>query len=312
MQVNVKSEASRTREFSPVSMLSEWVRQGVDGYVATQRILLDLVMRQNSTTLNALRERWAVPRVASTEGLTELAGEGISNFIDAQRILLNLAAEQNEIMMSGLQERIGTARATPIVNILRRSFETLIDMQQHFLTIAQKQARAWSESARSGKADAGASLSEITREGMEQFVRSHKKFLDLIAEETAEVADGDGHRESGKEKNADLAELARRSAESLIDMQKKLLDVAGKQIDLNIKAARKAAELAPAPQLDLAGLTREYVDNFVIAQKAWLDAMAKTQPIAAPPPKAARRATRRPPRARSVPTVEVKATTSAV
>jgi len=311
MQANVKSEPSggRAREFSPVSMLSEWVRQGVDGYVATQRILLDLVMRQNATTLNALRERLTVPRTTSTANLAELAGEGMSNFIDAQRIFLNLALEQNGIMMNGLQERIGSARSAPLVNILRRSFETLIDMQQHFLTIADKQAQAWVESAKAGKGDAGASLAELTREGMEQFVRSHKKFLDLIAEEASNVAEP-ARRKEGKEKAADVADLARKSAESLIEMQKKLLDVAGRQVDVNLKAARRAIDFAPAPQLDLTGLTREYVDNFVAAQKAWLDAMMKPQP-AAPAPKAARRPARRT-RPRRPTAEETKAATSAV
>ena len=39
-----------------MSLLSEWVRQGTESFFATQRILLDLVMRQNANTLNAVRE----------------------------------------------------------------------------------------------------------------------------------------------------------------------------------------------------------------------------------------------------------------
>src|SRR3974390_1825843 len=98
---------SRTRESSPVSLLSEWVRQGTESFFATQRILLDLVMRQNANTMGAVRERLANLRSAPVAALTELAGEGMSNFIAAQRVLLHLAQRENEIVMNGVKERAG-------------------------------------------------------------------------------------------------------------------------------------------------------------------------------------------------------------
>ena len=74
----------RTRESSPVSMLAELVKQGTESFFATQRIVFDLVMRQNANTMNAIGERLAALR-ATPATLTEVAGEGISNFIAAQR-----------------------------------------------------------------------------------------------------------------------------------------------------------------------------------------------------------------------------------
>ena len=88
-------------------MLSGWVRQGTESFFATQRILMDLVMRQNANTFNAVRERLATARDARGHGATEMAGEGISNFIAAQRVLLHLAQRQNEIVMTGVKERTG-------------------------------------------------------------------------------------------------------------------------------------------------------------------------------------------------------------
>src|SRR5579872_5103311 len=77
--------AGRARETSPASLLTEWVRQGTESFFATQRILLDLVMRQNANSFNTVRERLAGMGAASADALTEIAGEGISNFIAAQR-----------------------------------------------------------------------------------------------------------------------------------------------------------------------------------------------------------------------------------
>src|SRR5689334_723786 len=92
---------------APFSLLSGWVRQGTESFFATQRILLDLVMRQNAHTLHAIGERWEAARTIPAAALTEIAGEGTSNFIAAQRVLLNLAQKQNEIILSGVKERTG-------------------------------------------------------------------------------------------------------------------------------------------------------------------------------------------------------------
>src|ERR1043165_3222865 len=104
MPPKTKPEPTRAREFSPVSILSDWVRQGTESFFATQRILLDLVMRQNANTMQAVREQFANVRAAPGEILPEMAGEGISNFIAAQRVLLHLAQRQNEIVITAVKE----------------------------------------------------------------------------------------------------------------------------------------------------------------------------------------------------------------
>ena len=96
--------ASRSRE-SETSMLSEFVRQGTESFFATQRILLDLATRQNTTTIDAVRERLENARTAPVAALTEMAGEGLSNFIAAQRVLLQLTQRQNDLLLAGIAER---------------------------------------------------------------------------------------------------------------------------------------------------------------------------------------------------------------
>ena len=152
----------------------------------------------------------------------------------------------------------------------------LIDMQQHFLTTAARQADAWVESAKTGEPFAGKSVPEVAREAMEAFIRAQKKFLDVVAAEVTKVTEGtNGH--AAKEP-MELTELARQASESFIEAQKKLLDVAGMQSEVNIKAAVRAVELAtPAPKLNLGNFTRETVDSFVTAQKALLDVVMRSR-----------------------------------
>ena len=60
MKQEVKS-APMARESSFVNLLSGWVQQGVENFFATQRILVDLAMRQNGTVIDVLREKLTAP-----------------------------------------------------------------------------------------------------------------------------------------------------------------------------------------------------------------------------------------------------------
>jgi hypothetical protein len=265
------------RELSFVSLLSDWAQQGVQSLFATQRILLDLAMRQNASVMHALREQLSNPHHSPTTILSEMAGEGMNNFIEGQKVLLELAHEQNEILMSGVKERIGEwPAAHAITDMLRRSVDTFIEMQQEFLKIAHKQSHEWVEAAKNGKPFEGERLIEVGREGMETFIKAQKEFLDVIADETAKAT---GSKHSGaikKLKKTEVAELARQATQSFIDAQKKMFDVFGKQMSVNVKAAGKTVELLkPFPFVPFAELTREGVKSYVDAQKALMDTMLK-------------------------------------
>lgn len=277
-----KSEATgtQTRASAPVSLVTELTRQGVDSALASQRIMLDLVMRQNATTINAVREMVSTSRPPRADALAEVVGEGLANFIAAQRILLNTALRHNEIIMNGAKDRVRGPGAGLVFDVLRRSIETFIDMQQHLLTIAEKQTDSWVERAKTGKAPNAQSLTELFENAMDQLVRSQKKLLDVIAEEAAHAADAaKKNGEPMKVPETGLADMVRQSADAFIDMQKKLLDVAGKQVDVNVKAARHAIDfMKPSMRTSMADLARQYVENLVSAHKSMLDIMVKPRP----------------------------------
>lgn len=288
MPATVKSESSRThpREPSFVTLLSSWAQQGVQSFFATQRILLDLAMRQNASVMHSVRQQLTDPQHSPAAILGEVAGEGVTNFIEGQKVLLELGLRQHELLMSGVKERIGDPRATHAVDLLRRSVETFIHMQQEFLKIAGKQTQTWVEAAKAGKPYQTELLAELAREGMENFVKAQKQFMDVIAEETAKVTGAKHSNGFKKIKKTQLAALARQATESFIDAQRKLVDLAGKQMNANVKTASKVPELLkPFPFVPFTELTREGVKSYVDAQKALMEVMVKPAGEHKPPGK---------------------------
>jgi len=271
------TKAGTHHESSFVSVLTGWAEQGVQTFFATQRMLLDLAMRQNAHIMHALRQQLSDPHYSPTTILSEVAGEGMTNFIEGQKILLDLGKQQNEIIMNGVKERMPDwPAAQAITELMRRSVDTFILMQAEFLKIAGKQTHTWVEAAKSGKTYQPEQLMDLAREGMENFIKSQKQFLDVIADETAKATSGKHTNGMRKGKKAELAEIAREATESFIDAQKKWVDLAGKQMNTNVKTAGRALEiLRPFPFLPLAELTREGVKSYVDAQKALMDMMVK-------------------------------------
>ena len=265
--------ATHSREPSFVSVLSTWAQQGVQSFFTTQRVLLDLAMRQNASVMHSVRQQLSDPEHSPTAILGEVAGEGVTNFIEGQKVLLELGLRQHEILMAGVKERIGEQRAAhAVTDLLRRSVETFIHMQQEFLKIAGKQTHTWVEAAKAGKPYQPKVLTELAREGMENFVNAQKKFMDVIADETAKATGGRHGNGFKKIRKTELAALARQATESFIEAQRKLVDLAGQQMNANVKTAAKAVELLrPFPFVPLAELTREGVKSYVDTQNALID-----------------------------------------
>jgi len=278
MPATMKSEYSRSHHEEPsfVSLVSGWAQQGVQTLFATQRILLDLVMRQNANVMHAMRQHLSDPHHAPTAILNDIAGEGVSNYIQGQTILLELAQQQNEILMGGVKERVGDwPAAQALTDLLRRTLDTFIDMQHEFLKIAEQQTQDWLEAAKAGKPYQSEHLIKAARDGMESFVKVQKRFLDVIADETLKATGGKHHETGTRKKPAELAELAREATKSFVEAQKKLFDVAGRQMTTNVKTAGRAMELLKFPSVPLAELTREGVQSYVNAQKALMEVMLK-------------------------------------
>ena len=208
--------------------------------------------------------------------LTELAVEGASSFIEAQRIFLNLVQQENELLMNGVKERVGdSAPAAAMTDVMRRSLDTLIDMQQEFLTLTNKQTMHWLEAMQTGKGYQSAHLVDLAREGMEEFLHAQQRLLDVLTQETVKAA---GHKPEHAipAKKTHVANLAREAADLFIDAQKKVLDVLGHQVNTNLNAATQAVEtLSPARLANVTEFPAKAVSTFVESEKALLQSLTQ-------------------------------------
>ncbi len=272
-----KHESIHPKESSVLSLLSGWGQQGVQTLFATQRILLDLAMKQNASVMHAVRQQLSDPHRSPTAILSEIAEQGMENFLEGQRVLLELGKQQNDILMTGVKERVGDCpRRRAMIDLLQRSVDTFIQMHEEYLKIASKQTHTWLESAKAGKPYQMEHVVDLAREGMENFAKAQKRFLDVVADETAKATSGKATTDK-KMKPTELAALARHATDSLMEAQKRLVDVAGRQMNANAHTATKALDLLkPFPFVPLNELSREVVKSYVDAQKALMDVMVKS------------------------------------
>jgi hypothetical protein len=293
--------ATHERPSSFVSLLSGWVQQGLESFFATQRILVDLAMRQNTNAMKSIRQGLSESEEKDTpvKILTEIAVEGTANLVEAQRILLDLVQQENEIVMNGVKERVGEyGTAVALTNVLRRSIDTFVEMQQNFLSLANKKTQGWLQSESAKGAKNGNSLVELASEAMEEFVAAQKKFLDVISEETS--AEGKKEHAGRKPTKTELAKLGRDAADSFIEAQKKLLDLAGQQVNVSMQTASRALDLKlPIRLLPIADIAGEGVKSFVDAEKALVESMMKSRPHHKAAAKPQHRAAKKPARRRT-------------
>jgi len=174
--------------------------------------------------------------------------------------------------MNGVKERVGAIPpAVAMTELLRRSVDTYVDMQQDFLTIVSKQSQ---KMLQMGKGERPCMV-EMARESMEKFVETQKKFLDLVAEETTKMTNGKVDTNAKKAKKTELVKLAHDAANAYIEAQKQLLDVAGQQMNVNLQAMDRAVTGITPFRLPIANITGEGVKSFVDAEKALIDQMMK-------------------------------------
>jgi len=227
--------------------------------------------------------------------LTELAVEATSSLVEAQRTLLNLAKEENDILLNGVKERIGGfLPGIAMTDLVQRSLDTVIGMQEELLTTTSKQTLQWLEAERAGKADRSAHLIELAQGAVETFTRAQKKFLEALAQEATKVVDGKHHQRTEPSTKTEIAELAGKAANAFVEAQKSLLDVMGQQMNVNLDLTTRSMDLVSASRfLPMASLTGEGVKNFLDAEKSLLGSLVRPTKKGAARAKQAKRRVKR-------------------
>ncbi|MGO4884537.1 MAG: hypothetical protein ACLP59_27515 [Bryobacteraceae bacterium] len=268
---------------SLASTLAVWARQGMESFVATQKILLDLTAQQNSLALGFVRERVNFSPLRPLTGMVELAGQSMANFVAAQKILLDLAVGETTLVHTGVKEGLGlTGTPAAITDAMSEGVTVFVGMQKKFLDMVDKQSQAAIVALKEGKAYEGKNLAEIAQESVENFVHAQKKFLDLVTSVTHPEANGKGHKPMKPATRVKMTELAKEGMDKFVDSQKKLLDLAAHQIEGAMKTAGEIVTPSPEPSTSLGDFARRGIENFINAQKSLLDVAMK--PFLPPPP----------------------------
>lgn len=265
-------------ETSP-SLLTGWARQGVQSFVAAQKIIMDLAAQENALLIGMLRERLSKPGGELGASVAGIAEKGVKNLTSAGKILLDLAADETALAVEGMKEGLRLpAPAGAMAEVVRHRVGTFVEMQKNLLDATAEQAHAVAESYREGeKFMAAAHVAELARRGIEGFVESEKKFLDLAAQEVSAAVKGEKRASKpAKERMEVLTNMAREGAEKYIETQRKLMELAISQLEESAKVARPHKEGAHKEAHATWGeLTEKSVQNFVSAEKSLLDLATK-------------------------------------
>lgn len=212
--------------------------------------------------------------------LTEMAVEGTSTLVEAQRALLDLAKQENEIILTGLKGKIGGFQpAIAVTDLIRRSVDTLIDMQQELLTTGSRQTLLWLQSQ--DASEGAARFAEFAREGVDTFTRAQTKFLHALEQESAKAMGGKREHDTAVTKK-ELTELAREAGRAFIEAQKRMLDLVSQQMNVSFDLSSKALGMVPSPELaPLANRATSGIRDFMAAEGALIESVMKTKKPAA-------------------------------
>jgi hypothetical protein len=276
-ELNMAAKAKPAPEPAPQStynsvagLIGEWIRQGTEGFIATQKILLDLAAQQNALALTMLRERlgFSAPNAKSLTDFAAIGMKNFKNFMEAEQVILDVVARQNTIVADGLEPAVSGTPVEGLAEVVRQGLDNFITAEKQFLDILEAQADGATADFEEGKRFDTGRLSEIAREGMRNFLHSQKKFLDIVEEQLVAKKDPTPEPAHNGATRVDIFEMAKKSVNAFIEAQQRLLDLASDQIEMDVKFTREMLNVERGPATTLAETVRKSIDSFVAAQKA--------------------------------------------
>jgi hypothetical protein len=255
---------------SIAGLLGDLIRQGTEGFVATQKILLDLVAQQNALVLTMVRERMSFS-LPEAKKLADFAEQGVKALTDVERQVLDLAAHENSIVAAGLKPGVVNTPLRGVAEVIHQGLDNFIKAQKEMLKIIESQAEGAINDLGEGKGFDTRRLGELARDGTRSFLESQKKFLDIL-EEQLTVKRVTRKKDSGQ--RVDPFEMAKQSVDALIDTQERLLDIASDQVKASVKFAHDIFTLNGHPT-KVSDMVKKSVDSFVAAQKALMELASK-------------------------------------
>jgi hypothetical protein len=274
--VAVTKESSKA--FTPVSQLASWARQGIESFVAAQKLLFDHTAQQNALVTGMVRKGLHEPRLSPVDTIAKIADSSVENLTAAGKILLDLAAGETALVADWAKQGPALPAARALPEVVRHRVDTFVDMQKRLLDLATEQTHAVAESYRKGELPKiGGSVAEVATRAFEGFVETEKRFLLLAALDVAVASKGDTQgRTAARNQLKMLTQLAREGVEKYVNAQQKLLNLAIDQLESTGKATGEHIEAVRKEVSTSWGeLTQKSIASFVVAQKSLRDLAAK-------------------------------------
>jgi hypothetical protein len=269
-------EAAPQNTWSITGMVGDWIRQGTEGFIATQKILLDLAAQQNALALSIARERLSFVMPFPSKAVVDVSSKTVHNFMEAQQTLLDIAAKENDIIAEGLKPGYENTPVEGLAEVVHQGLANCIQAQKQFLAFVEAETQDAVREAGDGKGFDTGRLSHVAKEGVRSFVKSQKKFLDVVENELL-TDEGIGGPAATDKKHIDLFDIAKESVDAYVEAQKRLLDLASDQIDVNVRFVRElfSMDIQRRPKSTIPEVLKKSADSFVAAQKALVELASK-------------------------------------
>jgi hypothetical protein len=269
--------APQSTYHSITGLIGEWIRQGTEGFIATQKILLDLAAQQNALALTMLRDRFgfSAPNAKSFSDFAAIGMKNFKSFMEAEQVILDVVARQNTIVAEGLKPGVSGTPVEGLAEVVRQGLDNFIAAQKQFLDILEAQADGATEDFEEGNRFDTGRLSEIAREGMRNFLHSQKKFLDIVEDQLVGKKGRMPKAVPNGADSVDIFDMAKKSVNAFVEAQQRLLDLASEQIEMDVKFTREMLNVERPPATTLADTVRKSIDSFVAAQKALAELASK-------------------------------------
>lgn len=261
---------------SITGMVGDWIRQGTEGFIATQKILLDLAAQQNALALTIARERLGLISLTPSKAVVDLSSKSVHNFMEAQQTMLDIVSKENDIIFEGLKPGVEKTVVEGLAEVVHEGLSNCVVAQKQFLSIVEAEAEGAIKDYGDGKSFETGRLKEVAREGVRTFVTTQKKFLEVVEQELVDKSE-EPRRGSKPGKPVNVLEMTKDSVDAFVETQKRLLDIASDQINVNVKFVREFlnTDVQRRPATSLPDVLKKSADSFVAAQKALVELASK-------------------------------------
>jgi hypothetical protein len=128
---------------APAAAMFDFAEKGMEGWIGTQKSILDLLVDQSAHTAHVTVERTGYA-TQSINKLSELVQQTFERTTAAQKTMLDFAAKQNDAMAHAFERPATGPVAAPMAEMaqsMHHGLATLIDKQKEFVEAAGKMAK---------------------------------------------------------------------------------------------------------------------------------------------------------------------------